>query len=167
MQSRSLYVFYRHLRLNFKISNLKFENYFNFCFDASLNEFSWLNKVSLNQLEVLRSKKAQSYSDHQSEKLQKVIEGIWYYIPTSPVRAGYDTRLILSGVLQVWIQSFPSPRLVTSPRLKHTVCPNYIPIAGGGIIGFIPFPRVLVLLWNAISLVQDLNSCHRVHFPRR
>ena len=42
--------------------------------------------------------------------------------------------------------------------------PYYWPIAGGRIIGFIPFPRVLV--WNAISLVQDLNSCRRVHFLR-
>ena len=31
---------------------------------------------------------------------------------------GYDTRSISSGVSQVWIQSFPSPRLVASPRLK-------------------------------------------------
>ena len=33
----------------------------------------------------------------------------------------------------------------------------YLPIAGGRIIGFIPFPRVLVLCENAISLVKDLN----------
>ena len=49
----------------------------------------------------------------------------------------------LSGFKQVWIQSFPSPRLVTSPRLKNLK--NYLPIAGGRIIGFIPFSRVLVL----------------------
>ena len=51
----------------------------------------------------------------------------------------------LSGVWQVWIQSFPSPRLVASLRLKNLVCPTILPIAGGRIIGFIPFLRVLVL----------------------
>ena len=40
---------------------------------------------------------------------------------------------------------FPSPRLVASPRLKEPSLPYYLPIAGGRIIGFIPFPRVLVL----------------------
>ena len=34
----------------------------------------------------------------------------------------------LSGVWQVWIQSFPSPRLVASPRLKNLVCPTILPI---------------------------------------
>ena len=34
----------------------------------------------------------------------------------------------------------------------------YLPIARGRIIGFIPFPRVLVLCENAVSLVQDWTS---------
>ena len=47
---------------------------------------------------------------------------------TNPsARVGYDTRSFLSGVLQVLIQSFPSPRLVASPRLKNTVCPTINP----------------------------------------
>ena len=33
----------------------------------------------------------------------------------------------LSGVEQVSIQSFPSPRLVASPRLENTVCPTIYP----------------------------------------
>ena len=33
----------------------------------------------------------------------------------------------LSGVSQVWIQSFPSPRLVASPGLKNLVCPTIYP----------------------------------------
>ena len=47
---------------------------------------------------------------------------------TNPfARAGYDTKSIfLSGVWQVWIQSFP-PRLVASPRLKNPVCPTIYP----------------------------------------
>ena len=56
---------------------------------------------------------------------------------TNPsARAGYDTRSIFKRSLT----SFPSPRLVTSLRWKNPVC-----LVGGRIIGFIPFPRVLVL----------------------
>ena len=46
---------------------------------------------------------------------------------------------------EFWIQNFPSPRLVTYPRLKSPVCPTILPIAGRRIYGFIPFPRVLAL----------------------
>ena len=88
---------------------------------------------------------------------------------TNPsTRAGYDTRSFLNGVWQVWIQSFPSPRLVASPRLKNQVCPTILPIDGGRIIGFILFPRVLVLcemqlawsrFWTrvAVSISYDDN----------
>ena len=69
----------------------------------------------------------------------------------------------LSWVKQIWIQSFPSPRPVALPSL-----PYYLPIAGGRIIGFIPFPRVLVLcemlsvssrIWThvAVSISDDDN----------
>ena len=42
--------------------------------------------------------------------------------------------------------------------------PYYLLINGVRIIGFIPFPTVLVIGENAVSLVQDLNSCRCVHF---
>ena len=53
-------------------------------------------------------------------------------------------------------QSFPSPRLAASPRLKKPVCPTIYPLR---IIGFIPFPRVLVLCemqlaWSKFELVS-------------
>ena len=43
-----------------------------------------------------------------------------------PLRSGriWHKVNVLSGVLQVWIQSFPFPRLVASPRLKNSVCPT-------------------------------------------
>ena len=49
----------------------------------------------------------------------------------------------LSGVLLVSIQSFP-PRLVCLTKAEKLSLPYYLPIVGGRIIGFIPFPRVLV-----------------------
>ena len=46
------------------------------------------------------------------------------YLPNPSTRQDMTQDQILSGVLQVWIQSFPSPRLVASPRLKNLVCPT-------------------------------------------
>ena len=76
----------------------------------------------------------------------------------------------LSEVLQVWNQSFPSLKQVAAPTLKNLVCPTILPIAGWRIIGFIPFPRVLVLcemqsvsfrIWTrvAVSISFDDNHC--------
>ena len=49
------------------------------------------------------------------------------YLPTPPLGQDMTQGQFLSGVQQVWIQSFPSPRLVTSPRLKNLVCPTIYP----------------------------------------
>ena len=57
-----------------------------------------------------------------------------YVFTDASTQAGCDTRSFLRGV-----QSFPSPRLAAQPSLL-----NYLPIAEGRIIGFIPFPRVSV-----------------------
>ena len=50
-------------------------------------------------------------------------------------------------------------------KAEEPSLPYYLPIAGGRIIGFIPFPRVLVLC--EMQSVQDLNSCCRVQFLRQ
>ena len=50
------------------------------------------------------------------------------YIFTNPsARAGYDTRSIFKQSLTRLIQSFPSPRLVASSRLKNSVCLTIYP----------------------------------------
>ena len=65
---------------------------------------------------------------------------IYIYIFTNPsARAGYDTRSIFRWSLSGLNSEFPSPRLVASPM------PYYLPVAEGRIIGFIPYPGVLVL----------------------
>ena len=89
------------------------------------------------------------------------------FIFTNPsARAGYDTRSIFfkEEFNRFWIQSFPSPRLVASPRLKSLVCPNIYWRENNWIH---TFPKGISAMWNAISLFQDLNSCRRVHFLRR
>ena len=90
---------------------------------------------------------------------------LWYF-PTTPLEPDMTQGHFLSGVWQVWIQSIPSPRLVASPRLKNQSAllfthswreNNWIHT----------FPKGISAMWNAISLVLDLNSCCRVHFLRR
>ena len=48
--------------------------------------------------------------------------------------------------------SFASPRLVAIPRIKSTVCPIILPIAGGRTLEFIPFPMVLALYKTETTL---------------
>ena len=47
--------------------------------------------------------------------------------PAPPLGQDMTQGQFLSRVLLVWIQSFPSPRLVASPRLKNPVCPTIYP----------------------------------------
>ena len=76
---------------------------------------------------------------------QKIMLNTWSYLPTPPLGQDMTQGQFLSGIQQVWIQSFPSPRQVASPRLEEPSLPYYLPIAGGRLFGFMPFPRVLVL----------------------
>ena len=78
------------------------------------------------------------------ESVNVCVGFIWLYpiYPTPPLGQDMTQGQFLSRVWQVWIQSFPSSCLTKAeePSLSY-----YLPIAGGRIIGFIPFPRVLVL----------------------
>ena len=51
--------------------------------------------------------------------------------PTPALGQDMTQGRFLSGVKQVWIQSFSSPRLVASPRLKNSVCPTIYPSLEG------------------------------------
>ena len=88
------------------------------------------------------------------------------YLPTTPLGQDMTQGQFFSGVQQVWIQSFPSPRLVASPWLKNQSVllfthswreNNWIHT----------FPKGISAMWNAISVVLDLNSCRRVHKKQR
>ena len=51
---------------------------------------------------------------HMTDNLSIVVHAFacWYYLPTPPLGQDMTQGQFLSGVLQVSIQSFPSPRLV-------------------------------------------------------
>ena len=90
-----------------------------------------------------------------------------FIFTNSSARTGYDTRSMLKRSLTDLNSGFSFTLSNCLAKAEEPSLPYYLPIAGGRIIGFIPFPRVLVLCENAISLVQDLNLCRRVHFLRR
>ena len=52
-------------------------------------------------------------------------------------------------------------------KAEEPSLPYYLPIAGGRIFWIHTFPKGISAMWNAISQVQDLNSCRRVHILRR
>ena len=67
-------------------------------------------------------------------------------ILTNPsARAGYDTRSIFKRSLTGLNSEFSFSYTSCLTKAEKPSLPNYLPIAGGRIFGFIPFPRVLVL----------------------
>ena len=58
------------------------------------------------------------------------------YVFTQPLHQG---QCVITVAL-VWIQSFPSPRPVTLPKLKSSVNPTIYPLLDGGRVDrFMPF----------------------------
>ena len=49
------------------------------------------------------------------------------YLPTPLYKQNVTKGQFLRGVKQVLIQTFPSLRLATKPRLKNQVCPTIYP----------------------------------------
>ena len=72
---------------------------------------------------------------------------IFSYGPISPppARAGYDTRSIFKRSLTGLNSEFSFSKTSCLTKAEEPSLSYYLPIAGGRIIRFIPFPRVLVL----------------------
>ena len=84
-------------------------------------------------------------------------------------RTGYDARSILSVVLRVWIQSFPSPWPVVIPWFKELSLPFCLYIAEERIVGCIPSLRVLARwemqrassrIWTRVAVSISYNSIY-------
>ena len=88
---------------------------------------------------------------------------------TNPTaRVGYDTRSIFKWSLMGLNSEFSFSWTSCLTKVEELSLPYYLSIAGGRIIGFIPFPRVLVLcemqsvlsrIWTlvAVSISYDDN----------
>ena len=59
--------------------------------------------------------------------------------------AGYDTRSVFKRSLTGFNSEFSFSYTSCLTKAEEPSLSYYLPIAGGRIIGFIPFPRVLVL----------------------
>ena len=90
------------------------------------------------------------------------------YLPNPSALTGYDTRSILKRSLTGLNSEFSFSLTTCLTNAEEPSLPYYLPIAGGRIIGFIPFPRVLVLcemqsvssrIWTrvAVSISYDDN----------
>ena len=56
--------------------------------------------------------------------------------------------------------------LTPEPVEEYPIDWFLLPVAQERTVGFIPFPNGISAMWNAISIVRDLNSCRRVNFQR-
>ena len=89
---------------------------------------------------------------------------------TNPsTRAGYDTRSFLNKVLTGLNSEFSFSYTSCLTKAEEPSLPYYLPIAGGRIIGSIPFPRVLMLcemqsvlsrIWTRVAMSISYDDNH-------
>ena len=90
---------------------------------------------------------------------------IYIYIYTNPsARAGYDTRSIFKRSLTGFNSEFSFSLTSCLTKAEETSLPYYLPITGGRLIGFLPFPRVLVLcemqyIFDEIYIKRNIYPC--------
>ena len=142
------YTLLTFLRENIRIEDSKEEVCsFNWSFDKIVKRWFWCFRRpqiphcwSRSEVLNLFNPSATNFNFRQSrvvilkgqEKyyINKVTIIIYSYLPTPPLSQDMTQGQFLSGVKQVWIQSFP-PRRVSSPRLKNSVRPTIYPLLEG------------------------------------
>ena len=97
-----------------------------------------------------------------------VLSSTFVILFTNPsARAGYDTRSIFKRSLTGFNSEFSFSETSCLTKAEEPNLPYYLPIAGGRIIGFIPFPRVLVLcemqwvsfrIWNRVAVYNSYDD---------
>ena len=92
---------------------------------------------------TLKLKKSRSCVTEKHEEVSSTFHLILFTQP--PARAGYDTRSIFKRSLTGLNSEFSFSKTSCLTKAEEPSQPYYLPIAGRRIIGFIPFPRVLVL----------------------
>ena len=94
--------------------------------------------------------------------------GTWSYLPNPSARAGYETRSVFFKAefnrfefrVFLLLDKLPQQGWRTQSVLLFTH-------SWRGNNWIHTFPKGISAMWNAISLVQDLNTGRRVHFLRR
>ena len=95
---------------------------------------------------------------------------VFFIIFTNPsARAGYDIRSIFKRSLTGFNSEFSFSKTSCLTKVEEPSLPYYLPITGGRIIGFIPFPRVLVLcemqsvsskIWTRVAVSFSYDGSH-------
>ena len=94
---------------------------------------------------------------------------IYTYLPNPSTQAGYDTRSIFKQSLTGLNSEFSFSSASCLTKAEEPSLPYYLPIAGGRIIGFIPFPRVFVLckmqsvsprIWTRVTMSISYGDNH-------
>ena len=102
---------------------------------------------------------------HKTQPTKSYVFNIYVSIFTNlSAWAGYDTRSIFKRSLQGLNSEFSFSLTSCLTKAEEPSLSYYLPIAGGRIIGFIPFPKVLVQceMQSALSRIWT-----RVYFLRR
>ena len=114
------------------------------------------------------------HTGHCCRSTDKLINGVlWSYLPTPPL--GLDMTQMFKRSLTGLNSEFSFSSTSCLTKAEEPSLSYYLPIAGGRIIGFIPFPRVLVLcemqsassrIWTcvAVSISYDDNHYTTVTF---
>ncbi len=93
----------------------------------------------------------------------------WSYLPNPSARAGYDTRSIFKRSLTGFNSEFSFSYTSFLTKAEEPSLSYYLSIVGGRIIGFIPFPRVLVLcemqsvrsrIWTRVAVSISCDDNH-------
>ena len=134
-----------------------------------LNMNTWSHTTLYKLFELDRNTSYITASKTFKKQLhENVTIDIWSYWPIPSARAGYDTRSIFKRILTGLNSEFSFSKTSCLTKAEESSMPYYLPIAGGRIIGFIPFTRVLVLcamqsvssrIWTrvAVSIFYDDN----------
>ena len=128
-----------------------------------LNDVISLND-SIIQIEIIINRK---YTFFFSKRIYYVLKITIFTNPSA--RAGYDTSSIFKRSLTDLNSEFSFSKTSCLTKAEEPSLSNYLPIAGGRIIGFIPFSRVLVLcemqsissrIWTRVSVSISYNDNH-------
>ena len=96
---------------------------------------------------------------------------IYIYLSNPSARAGYDTRSIFKRSLTGLNSEFSFSKTNCLIKAEEPSLPYYLPLAGGRIIGFIAFQRVLVLcemqsvssrIWTLIAVFISYDDNHYI-----
>ena len=71
---------------------------------------------------------------------------VYVYIPNTTARTGCDTRSIFKRSLTRLNSEFSFSETDYHAQVKEPSPPDYLPIAGGGMVGFISFQRYLLFV---------------------